>query len=171
MLAAPTAMPVISRPTYRTGRWPREEACITVPTMATRELMISEVRRPKRSANQYAPRAPKKQPACKVETMLASRFAEATESRPSRPNFLRGVSVRLDFTRLLQGHVGRGEGEGWEAHLRNVSIFKTPPMIPVSIPNKPPAKQAWRKESFSHTSPRKTERILTEHERTYTLQL
>ena len=91
MLAAPTARPVTSRPTYITGRFPRLTACITVPTRAMTAAANSAARRPYLSATQYAQRAPTTAPAWRVDTMFASREAAALGSLSralSIPNFL-----------------------------------------------------------------------------------
>lgn len=84
-LAAPTPTPEMKRPMYMGARWPEAAAWRTTPSRMNQEQTMRHHLRPKRSVSGEAIRAPRKQPACRVETMFADRLAEAAEVVSPRP--------------------------------------------------------------------------------------
>lgn len=87
-------------PQYIAANLPIELACMTVPIIAIIAHPIRVTLRPNLSANQLAAKAPAKHPACKVETIFASRLALPTLSRWERPNTLTKL-VRFMVLRFM----------------------------------------------------------------------
>lgn len=120
-------------PQYMAAKLPMEAACSTVPTIAITAHPMRVILRPNLSANQLATKAPRKHPACRVETIFASRLALPILSSPWSPNTLRNSLV-------LQVSCFLSQNEG--TYFLKLSNFRTPPIIPMSIPNSIPAKHA-----------------------------
>src|SRR4051812_39010245 len=77
VLAAPTPTPATKRPMYSGARWPEAADCMMTPARMIQAVPTRVYLRPMRSAPGEATREPRKQPACRVETMLAARSWEA----------------------------------------------------------------------------------------------
>ena len=87
-----------------------------------------------------ASKAPAKAPACITETMLADRFAPAGVLG-RMPNSLE-MGVRLEIGKLpLRGAMPLVLGR-WLAYSAKAGRVITPPMMPMSMPNSMPPKQA-----------------------------
>lgn len=95
---------VTHRPMYMASRWPLAATCMITPTIDIIDADIRPGFLPQRSATCEAIRAPKKQPACSVDTMLADRFAWATELRLVRPYFLVTVRTNSPWLYPRQGY-------------------------------------------------------------------
>lgn len=84
----PEEMGLPYRPIYITASSPDAAACITVPTIARAAEISNAGRRPQRSETGDAAKAPAKQPACRVETMFAFKFAVSSAGLLYSPYFL-----------------------------------------------------------------------------------
>src|SRR5690348_3710646 len=112
--AAPTPMPPMKRPAYMAPRLPMAADCMMMPMMTMSETPMRHHLRPNRSVMGEAMSAPRKQPAWRVETMLAERLAVATDLESPRP-------------------------KSWMKGGRTM----TPPMTDESQPKDMAPKQAW----------------------------
>lgn len=86
------------------AKFPMEAACNMVPMIAIIAHPKRVILRPNLSANQLATKAPRKHPACRVETMFASRLALAILSSPWSPNTLR---ILVSFHLLVSEEIKR----------------------------------------------------------------
>lgn len=85
--------PPTTRPTYTTSLIPYASVCIRDPMSNTMPEIIMLHLRPTLSDNGPANRLPKKHPACKRETMLASKALLAASEASLRPKSLTEMSV------------------------------------------------------------------------------